>query len=294
MLGNESNQYLNCAQIGTLSNWAQFSFGYNNMTAIKTDGTLWWAGEAFQAGCCTTTPLNNTTSYSSPVQVGSQTDWATVQSHNQGTHVIKTNGKLYCWGRNLWGALGIGTVAGKCSPVQVGALTDWAGIAKGGNHAVAGIKTSGKLYTWGDAGSGVAGTGSTSNTSSPVQVGSLTNWTVETAVSGGTMAAIKSDGTLWSWGSAVNGGLGNGTTSPNLSSPVQVGSDTNWSKIAPTERGGFAAIKTSGKLYAWGYNGRGALGQGDTTNRSSPVQVGSGTNWTKISCRGSGFIGVRG
>jgi len=65
-------------------------------------------------------------------------------------------------------------------------------------------------------------------------------------------------------------------------------------KIAPSERGSFAAIKTSGKLYAWGYNGRGALGQGDTTNRSSPVQVGSGTNWTKISCRGSGFIGVRG
>ena len=279
-------------QIGALSNWAQFSFGYNHMTAIKTDGTLWWCGDAYQDG--PKTPLNNATNYSSPVQVGSQTDWAKVQSHDLGTHAIKTNGKLYCWGRNFHGALGIGNIDKKCSPVQVGAQTDWAGIAKGADRAIAGIKTSGKLYTWGYAGQGVLGTGGTTNRSSPVQVGSLTNWTVETASSGRTMAAIKSDGTLWTWGMASSGGLGNGTTSPAICSPVQVGSDTDWSKIAPSERSAFAAIKTSGKLYAWGYNGRGALGQGDTTNRSSPTQVGSGTNWTKISCRGAGFIGVRG
>jgi len=67
------------------------------------------------------------------------------------------------------------------------------------------------------------------------------------------------------------------------SSPTQVGSDTTWRQIsAGSDSGAAAAIKVNGSLWTWGENGSGSLGQNDTANRSSPVQVGSGTNWSKV------------
>ena len=111
-------------------------------------------------------------------------------------------------------------------------------------------------------------------------MGALTTWSkVAAGIIGDANAAIKTDGTLWTWGHNNYGQLGQGNIT-NLSSPVQVGAGTNWSEIAI---GNFAvAVKTDGTLYAWGYNGSGNLGVGDTTRLSSPVQIGALTTWSKI------------
>ena len=92
------------------------------------------------------------------------------------------------------------------------------------------------------------------------------------------MVAVKTDGTMWSWGGNLNGVLGLNQSSDNVkySSPVQIGTDTNWSKVRGGD--GSAAIKTDGTLYTWGYNQYGGmLGHNETgpgaTNYSSPVQV---------------------
>ena len=82
------------------------------------------------------------------------------------------------------------------------------------------------LWGWGYNAQGQLGNGSISNYSSPIQVGSLTNWK-QVSVGLAHTAAIKTDGTLWTWGINGSGGLGNGT-SINYSSPVQIGSLTNW------------------------------------------------------------------
>ena len=93
--------------------------------------------------------------------------------------------------------------------------------------------------------------------------------------------AIKTDGTLWSWGSNNSGQLGQGNTI-NRSSPVQVGALANWSH--PAAAASFAiATKTDGTLWSWGDGGSGQLGLGNTTTYSSPVQVGSLTTWQKDS-----------
>jgi alpha-tubulin suppressor-like RCC1 family protein len=99
--------------------------------------------------------------------------------------------------------------------------------------------------------------------------------------------AVKTDGTLWAWGSGDSGRLGDGTVS-NKSSPVQIGALANWAQVSA----GYsfcAAVKTDGTLWAWGGNGSGQLGQNDRVSRSSPVQVGALTNWTQAAA-GSNHI----
>ena len=102
--------------------------------------------------------------------------------------------------------------------------------------------------------------------------------------------AIKTDGTLWSWGFNDHGALGQNQALPAMiSSPTQIGSGTDWDKIGRIRDGG-AAIKTDGSLYAWGRNNDGQLGQNSRTYFSSPVQITG--DWNSFSNAYSGFGGV--
>jgi alpha-tubulin suppressor-like RCC1 family protein len=152
----------------------------------------------------------------------------------------------------------------------------------GAGKTVAAIKTDGTLWTWGTNPTGQLGTFNGSNpTSSPVQVGTLTNWKL---VSGqqNSFAAIKTDGTLWTWGANTSGQLGLFDII-HRSSPVQVGTLTNWKLVTPAYDN-VASIKTDGTLWVWGSNSGGKFGLGDFVNRSSPVQVGTLTNWKQVAC----------
>ena len=137
------------------------------------------------------------------------------------------------------------------------------------------------LWVWGRNNNGQLGLGNTTNYSSPKQVGSLTNWSSVSSLSNNSTVAIKSNGTLWSWGRNATGHLGLGNVT-DYSSPKQVGALTNWLSVS----GGLnsaLAVKTDGTLWAWGSNGSGQLGVGDITNRSSPAQVGALTGWSSVS-----------
>jgi alpha-tubulin suppressor-like RCC1 family protein len=122
--------------------------------------------------------------------------------------------------------------------------------------------------------------GNTTNYSSPKQVGSLSNWaSVSTGVSSFSLS-VKTDGTLWSWGSSPNGelGLNNATY---YSSPKQVGALTNWKKVSAGWKYSLA-LKTDGTLWSWGLNNSGQLGLNNTTSYSSPKQIGNLTNWLSV------------
>jgi alpha-tubulin suppressor-like RCC1 family protein len=86
------------------------------------------------------------------------------------------------------------------------------------------------LYAWGRNVRGQLGLGDTTARSSPVQIGSLTNWK-DVACGSGFTIAVKTDNTLWAWGKGADGRLALGNTT-NYSSPKQIGSLTNWNKIA--------------------------------------------------------------
>ena len=168
----------------------------------------------------------------------------------------------------------------------MGALTTWAQIGGGENFCLA-IKTDGTLWAWGQNNSGQLGQGNTTSYSSPVQVGALTTWAIAGNAGAHNSSAVKTDGTLWTWGYGPNGANGDGTAT-SRSSPVQVGALTDWA----TPIGGtqfMAALKTDGTLWTWGAGSDGRLGHGNVTTLSSPVQVGALTNWSKAAC-GNNFM----
>lgn len=282
-LGNVT-AYSSPKQVGALTNWStNFSTGSDYFClAVKKDGTLWsWGNNSFgQLG------LGNRTNYSSPKQVGALTNWSSVASITNASYAIKTDGTLWSWGNNANGQLGLGNITSYSSPKQVGALTNWSKITGNikGVHVLA-LKTDGTLWSWGyGANGGQLGLGNTTSYSSPKQVGALTNW-LQISSCSYSSAAIKTDGTLWTWGNADYGRLGNGLSGAagNRSSPVQIGALTNWLKISCGSYSMYA-IKTDGTLWAWGWNGNGQLNTGNNTiNFSSPNQIGGSTNWSAIS-----------
>lgn len=222
--------------------------------------------------------LFNIVHRSSPIQVGSLTDWRQVAG-DQHTAAIKTDGTLWTWGNNGNGQLGLRDRVHRSSPVQVGALTNWKQVSVGGfsGHTLA-VKTDGTLWSWGDNGRGQLASLNTTIRSSPVIVGALTNWKQTAATSSGSYA-VKTDGTLWAWGRNTEGQLGLLNVA-HRSSPVQVGTLTNWKSVNGSAGAlSIAAVKTDGTLWAWGDNIFGQLGLLNVTSRSSPVQVGTLTNW---------------
>jgi alpha-tubulin suppressor-like RCC1 family protein len=285
-------------QVGALTTWSQASTGDGSTVAVANDGTMWsWGRNNFgQLG------RNSTTDFSSPVQIGALTNWyEAVISGTETTPAetfcaaIKTDGTLWTWGNNTFGRLGLNDTVRRSSPVQVGSLATWLVVSMARPGFCLAIKTDGTLWAWGENYSGQLGLNDTPLRSSPVQVGSDTDWQ-RISTGGQASFAIKTNGTLWSWGGNGQGRLGQNVGQgdvANRSSPVQIGALTTWSRVSAANGGFCAAVKTDGTLWAWGYGGSGQLGQNNIITRSSPVQIGALTTWSDVSLNASGCFAIK-
>ncbi|MCL2680215.1 MAG: hypothetical protein FWF11_01860, partial [Coriobacteriia bacterium] len=107
-------------------------------------------------------------------------------------------------------------------------------------------------------------------------------------------AAVKDDGTLWSWGENWFGQTGLDIGPGDQETPAQVGTATNWAQVSA---GGWhsLAIRTDGTLWAWGATENGGTGLGPlvTGDQLTPAQVGSATNWTQVSAGNWHSHGIR-
>ena len=130
----------------------------------------------------------------------------------------------------------------------------------------------------------------TTNQSSPVSVvGGFTDW-CQISTGYGHSAAVRTNGTIWAWGYGHQGQIGDNAGVVQRSSPVSVvGGFTNWCQASAGANDSFG-VRTNGTLWAWGNNGTGRLGDGTTTNRSSPVLVaGNYTDWFRVACSPKGY-----
>jgi len=262
-------------QIGALTNWSKVGTSSYGYFAIKQDGTLWSWGYngSGQLG------LNDATHRSSPTQVGTSTNWSHINNNRTGVvSAVKTDGTLWMWGYN-YGDYYFGGILGyRSSPTQLGTSTNW--LISSSDYASAAIKTDGTLWTWGPNIYGATGLNvDTGYVNSPTQVGTGTNWSkIDAGIR--LMGAIKTDGTLWTWGRNHFGQLGIGSNE-SKSSPTQV-SGTSWNLISMGSYYHAAAIKTNGTLWTWGRNSFGQLGTNGPGEPASPVQVGTETTWTQV------------
>ncbi len=249
-------------------------------TAVASEYKLFGIGNGTRGQLGQNTEIQ----YSSPVQIPGTTWDGTISPGGGYLHAVqaKTDGTLWSLGYGGKGELGVNSQAQYSSPIQVPGTT-WSASVSSGLKWTAAVKTDGTLWTWGENDSGYLGQNTAGNPgkrSSPVQVPGTT-WpkTGDKKMSADIYRgiAVKTDGTLWTWGNNSYGDLAV-NSQVQYSSPVQV-PGTTWSSVLAGGEYHSGAIKTDGTLWTWGANPAGQLGLNDRTQRSSPTQI-PGTTWS--------------
>jgi len=185
---------------------------------------------------------------------------------------IRTDGSLWGWGGNHVGQIGDGTIIQRLTPTRVGLDYNWRQVTADNSLTMA-VRTNNTLWVWGTNNQfrlGV-GTGLAANAflTAPSQVGTHADWA---AVASGLqhVAAIRSNGLLYSWGSNTNGGTGLGPLpDANTAVPTPVGG-TAWTHASAGSQFTLA-IRPDGTLWVWGANAVGQLGNGTNTGSLVPV-----------------------
>ena len=271
-LGDGTNINKNSpTKIGNDNDWKYVAAGRQHSIAIKTDGTLWAWGSNSKGELGDGTNIDR----NSPTKIGNDIDWQSIAAGYRYTMAIKKDGTLWTCGDNDSGQLGNGKSNINTNILaQVGSSNDWLLISTRTITSSA-IKKDGTLWTWGNNQQGQLGNGDVDNdVAIPTQIGTDTNWK---QISSGTLntSAIKTDGTLWSWGINDYGQLGDGTyTQKNV--PVKIGNDTNWQFVYV---GGIHSrgLKTDGTLWGWGLNQTGELGDLTNLYTNYPIQINCAT-----------------
>src|SRR5690554_349433 len=271
-------------QMGVASDWDLIETGTQNTFGIKNDGTLWGCGRnTFGAlGINSTTEINPTFQ-----QITTSNDWVKVSASHFFALALKSDGTIWAWGQNDKYQLGnTPATAEQLYPIQVGTDTDWVEIAAGTSSTSFAIKADGTIWGWGFNPSSIIVMGSSTYTVPiPTQVGTATDW-LTMSVGGGHILAQKTDSTLWSWGGGAGRGLGG---VPTTHIPTQISTD-KWISFSAGSGSKSFAIKQDGTLWAWGVNTNGRLGDGTTTDRLVPTQIGTDNNWSTVQTGGGSSI----
>lgn len=275
--------------------WVAVDAGRLHSLAMKSNGTLWaWGANnygqlgvfvsdsCFGGSDCMKSPRRLG---STPTGPGTENSWSHFSAGDLHSAALKSDGSLWSWGRNDSGQLGDGTTSQRSTPVKVGVASDWVDVQAGGSHSV-GVRSNGTILGWGSNVYGQLGDGtSTPEWLDPQPTGDDTSNWVSVSSAGSYTLAVRSDGTLWSWGDNQYGQLGDGTPADRHFA-ARLGTDRDWVAVAAGETHA-VALKSDGSLYAWGRNAFGQLGDGTNFDRNSPVRVGTDNDWQAIAV-GSG------
>ena len=249
----------------------------------------WGYNSYGQLGDGTTGNNSSANSKNYPLRIAPGDDWTQISCGIETSFAIRSDGKLFTWGNNNRGQLGISpSTFSRTLPAQLG-TDSWISV-KACGESVKAIRSDNKLFAWGLNNQGQLGDGTYLNKSTPTQIGT-DNWTAIADGADGPehSVAIRSDGKLFAWGRNFYGQLGDGTNTDNITL-TQIGTN-NWT-AASTGTFFTLAIRSDGKLFAWGSNSMGQLGDGTNTNRNIPTQIGT-ANWTAISCGQSHSLAIR-
>lgn len=255
--------------------------GKDHSLILKSDGTVWvWGNNDYgKLGNGTTVVQKNV-----PVQVTGLTNVTRIAAGEDFSLALKNDGTVWTWGGNYVGQLGNDSTAHHVTaPVKVVDLTNVTEIAAGKSHGLA-LKKDGSVWIWGSNQDFQYGS---PQSRKPIKVELLTD--VRAIAAGGSHSlAVKKDGTVWGWGNNTTGQL---TLSPDSRfsfTPTQIKNLTNIISVAAGEYHNLA-LDVNGKVYTWGSNYYGEIGNGSGSMQFAPVQVPDLNDIVEIASGSSSF-----
>ncbi|HUQ00442.1 MAG TPA: polysaccharide lyase family 7 protein [Aeromicrobium sp.] len=236
------------AQITTFTNWTRVSAGDSHTCAIRAGTLFCWGSDA--SGQIGNGDGDN--SPTSPQQITASATWTSVSAGGSHTCAIRSVGILYCWGNDDAGQVGNGggTGNGLSVPQQITTATDWKSVSAGATHTCA-IRSTGKLYCWGNDANGQLGNGSGGSSTIPIQITSAADW--KSVSAGGThTCALRGSGIIYCWGADNYNQSVEGGAITDVDYPQKVGgSYTDWKSI-DAGANHTCALRGGGALYCWG------------------------------------------
>jgi len=258
---------------GISSGAVSISSGYANSCALMSYGGVkcWgdnWTGQLGSGTWVNTAPAVHVKGLTSGVTA--------ITSGIMHSCALLSNGSVKCWGANNYGQLGDGTTTNRNEPAQVSGLTSGVVSISGGYEHTCAVLTNGEAKCWGKNGYGELGDGTTTNRSVPTSV-IVNSQPISgiASISGGLRhtCAVTTGGAAKCWGYNALASLGNGTFTDSLT-PVNVdGLDSGVLSIEASKSFATCATVTGSSVKCWGHSWAGNVGDGFTTDRSSPVNV---------------------
>lgn len=281
-IGDGSFQYQSLPiQIGKDLDWKIVVASIDLSFAIKDDGSLWAWGSNYAGRLGLG---SNTVAYGVPTRVGND-KWNFISSGAHNIHGIKSDGSLWYWG---WGAGLFNEFNNILAPKKFGTESNWkfvscSNVGQSGIWTNYGIKNDGSLWSWGHNIYGLLGIGYEKDTliSSPNRIGIDNDWTYITNAEEH-VAALKSDGSLWTWGNNPFGQLGNAPYYFVSTVPTKVGLENNYLKVDIGYNYSLA-VQKDGSLWGWGRLKWIKYDSDSLQSSIIPLQVGVDNDWKEIS-----------
>ncbi|MFN8367833.1 MAG: M12 family metallo-peptidase [Candidatus Kapaibacterium sp.] len=276
-------------QIQNFTNAIQVAVGASHSLVLKNNGTVWACGSNYIGTDNNTSYFgklgidNSTNDQLTLIQIPYAMNGNTQESFNNIISVaaggnssvaLKSNGDVYCWGKNNFGQCGDGNISasGVTKPKKVEGIANVIAVAAGETYTMA-LKNDGTLWAWGslEGQTNLLGVGDgvevvrmhpTFVMSGVISISTHTNFAM----------ALKSDGTVYIWGNNIHQQLGLGNNTGDKSSPQKILNLNSIEKVFCASNTGFA-LSSTGSLYSWGFGTHGERGDGSNSVVYSPVQV---------------------
>jgi len=269
--------YSQLSDVVSLDGALYLSSGFRNHAALDGAGLVWVWGEGQQAAnielygpVAPTIVLGPVASYETvpqPHRVRSLGNVALVSVGTFHACALRGNGSVACWGRSVFGDLGVPGVTASAAPVEVAGLGEVTQLGSG--FGTCAVETSGIVQCW-----GIACPGGVFDAfcAAPTEVPGITD-AIQVVTSGSSTCVLQRSGQVACWGRNDLGQLGDGTT-VDRTAPGPVTGLTDAVLLARGGRNAHnCALRRNGEVVCWGYDVAGQVGDGSTTNRLTPIAV---------------------